>query len=63
MPPGGHGMGFGPGSRNFMSEEEKKNLPQVTPELLKRVLEAARADTFMYCLLLDHVADALGPHR
>ena len=37
MPPGGHGMGFGPGSRNFMSEEEKKNLPQVTPELLKRV--------------------------
>ena len=34
MPPGGHGMGFGPGSRNFMSEEEKKNLPQVTPELL-----------------------------
>ena len=36
MPPGGHGMGFGPGSRNFMSEEEKKNLPQVTPELLKR---------------------------
>ena len=30
-------MGFGPGSRNFMSEEEKKNLPQVTPELLKRV--------------------------
>lgn len=37
MPPGGHGMGFGPGSRNFMSEEEKKNLPQVTPELIKRV--------------------------
>ena len=37
MPPGGHGMGFGPGSRNFMSEEEKKNLPQVTPELLRRV--------------------------
>ena len=37
MPPGGHGMGFGPGSRSFMSEEEKKNLPQVTPELLKRV--------------------------
>ena len=37
MPPGGHGMGFGPGSRNFMSEEEKKNLPTVTPELLKRV--------------------------
>ena len=37
MPPGGHGMGFGPGSRNFMSEEENKNLPQVTPELLKRV--------------------------
>ena len=30
-------MGFGPGSRNFMSEEEKQNLPQVTPELLKRV--------------------------
>ena len=30
-------MGFGPGSRNFMSEEEKKNLPQVTPELLQRV--------------------------
>ena len=30
-------MGFGPGSRNFMSEEEKKNLPKVTPELLKRV--------------------------
>ena len=52
MPPGGHGMGFGPGSRNFMSEEEKKNLPQVTPELLKR-----------HCILLDHVADALGPHR
>ncbi|MBQ9033758.1 MAG: ABC transporter ATP-binding protein, partial [Lachnospiraceae bacterium] len=37
MPPGGHGMGFGPGSRNFMSEEEKQNLPQVTPALLKRV--------------------------
>ena len=30
-------MGFGPGSRNFMSEEEKQNLPQVTPALLKRV--------------------------
>jgi len=37
MAPGGHGMGFGPGSRGFMSEEEKKNLPKVTPELLKRV--------------------------
>ena len=37
MPPGGHGMGFGPGSRNFMSEDEKKSLPQVTPELIKRV--------------------------
>ena len=37
MAPGAHGMGFGPGSRNFMSEEEKKNLPKVTPELLKRV--------------------------
>ena len=37
MAPGAHGMGFGPGSRNFMSEEEKKSLPKVTPELLKRV--------------------------
>ena len=37
MAPGGHGMGFGPGSRGFMSEEEKKNLPKVTPELIKRV--------------------------
>ena len=34
MPP--RGMGFGPGGK-FMTEEEKKNLPQVTPELLKRV--------------------------
>ena len=37
MAPGGHGMGFGPGSRGFMSEEEKQNLPKVTPELIKRV--------------------------
>ena len=37
MPPGMHGMGFGPGSRNFMSEEEKKKLPKVTKELLGRV--------------------------
>ena len=37
MPPGMHGMGFGPGSRSFMSDEEKKALPKVTPELLKRV--------------------------
>ena len=29
-------MGFGHGGK-FMSEEEKKNLPKVTPELLKRV--------------------------
>ena len=34
MAPGGHGMGFGPGSRGFMSEEEKQNLPKVTPELI-----------------------------
>ena len=37
MPPAGHGMGFGHGSRNFMSDEEKQSLPKVTPELLKRV--------------------------
>lgn len=37
MAPGAHGMGFGPGSRGFMSEEEKQNLPKVTPELIKRV--------------------------
>ena len=42
MPPVGHGMGFGPGSRNFMSEEEKKKLPRVTPELLKRVFSYLR---------------------
>ena len=36
MPPGGRGMGFGPGGK-FMTEEEKQNLPKVTPELLKRV--------------------------
>ena len=29
-------MGFGPGGK-FMTEEEKQNLPKVTPELLKRV--------------------------
>ena len=37
MPPAGHGMGFGHGSRNFMSDEEKQSLPKVTPELIKRV--------------------------
>ena len=37
MPPGMHGMGFGPGSRNYMSEEEKKKLPKVTKELLGRI--------------------------
>ena len=37
MPPGSQGMGFGHGSRNFMSDEEKQSLPKVTPELLKRV--------------------------
>ena len=34
MPP--RGIGFGHGGK-FMTEEEKQNLPQVTPELLKRV--------------------------
>ena len=29
-------MGFGPGGK-YMTEEEKQNLPKVTPELLKRV--------------------------
>ena len=39
MPPGGPhgGMGFHGAGRNFLSEEEKKNQPKVTPELLRRI--------------------------
>ena len=36
MPPGGRGMG-GPMGGQFLTEEEKKNQPKVTPQLLKRV--------------------------
>ena len=37
MAPGGPGMGFGRGSRNFLTEEEKANRPKVTAALLIRV--------------------------
>ncbi|HAE80672.1 MAG TPA: ABC transporter, partial [Lachnoclostridium sp.] len=37
MPPGGM-MGFGRGSRSFLTEEEKKNQPKVTKELVLRVM-------------------------
>ena len=36
MPPGGRGPG-GPMGGRFMTEEEKKSIPKVTPQLLKRV--------------------------
>ena len=36
MPPGGRGMG-GPMGGKFLTEEEKKNQPKVTSQLLKRV--------------------------
>lgn len=51
MPPGGRGMG-GPMGGQFLTEEEKKNQPKVTPELLKRVFSYLKPYTKQLILVL-----------
>ena len=51
MPPGGRGMG-GPMGGQFLTEEEKKNQPKVTPELLKRVFSYLKPYTKQLTLVL-----------
>lgn len=51
MSPGGRGMG-GPMGGQFLTEEEKKNQPKVTPELLKRVFSYLKPYTKQLILVL-----------
>ena len=51
MPPGGRGMG-GPMGGQFLTEEEKKNQPKVTHELLKRVFSYLKPYTKQLILVL-----------
>lgn len=51
MPPGGRGMG-GPMGGQFLTEEEKKNQPKITPELLKRVFSYLKPYTKQLILVL-----------
>ena len=51
MPPGGRGIG-GPMGGQFLTEEEKKNQPKVTPELLKRVFSYLKPYTKQLILVL-----------
>ena len=50
MPPGGR-MG-GPMGGQYLTEEEKKNQPKVTPELLKRVFSYLKPYTKQLILVL-----------
>ena len=51
MPPGGM-MGFGRGSRGFLTEEEKQNQPKVTKELVLRVMSYLKPYRKQLCLAL-----------
>ena len=46
---GGFGRGMGP--RGFLTEEEKKNMPKVTKELLLRILSYLKPYWFQFMLV------------
>ena len=48
---GMHGLGRGFGPRGFLTEEEKKNMPKVTKELLLRILSYLRPYWFPFLLV------------
>lgn len=50
MPPMGPPRGLG-GPRDFLTEKEKKNLPKITPELIKRILSYLKPYSLQFTMV------------
>lgn len=51
-PPGMRGMGRPPGPRGFLTEEEKKNKPKITKELISRILKYLKPYRLQFILVV-----------